>query len=248
MAIDDGPVIVGGGPSGLAAAIELRRLGISPVTVIEREREAGGIPRHSDHSGFGLRDLRTVLSGPRYAAALPRAGRGGGRGGPGRDDGHRVGGGPRPEADRPARPLGARATRRRPRHGLPRAAPVRAPGPRLAARRGDDHRDPPAARPPARPEGRPARRDRRRRARQLLGGRHPRARRRLGRGPGHGAAPSPVAADLPGGRRRPLPGAGLDPHGGQRDPRLRAGRVGRAHGARLGPHPDGRMRPGHLHR
>ena len=67
MAIDDGPVIVGGGPSGLAAAIELRRLGISPVTVIEREREAGGIPRHSDHFGFGLRDLRTVLSGPRYA-------------------------------------------------------------------------------------------------------------------------------------------------------------------------------------
>jgi NADPH-dependent 2,4-dienoyl-CoA reductase/sulfur reductase-like enzyme len=67
MAIDDGPVVVGGGPSGLAAAIELRELGISPVTVIEREREAGGIPRHSDHTGFGLRDLRTVLSGPRYA-------------------------------------------------------------------------------------------------------------------------------------------------------------------------------------
>jgi thioredoxin reductase len=68
MAIADGPVVIGGGPSGLAAAIELRGLGISPVTVIEREREAGGIPRHSDHSGFGLRDLRTVLSGPRYAA------------------------------------------------------------------------------------------------------------------------------------------------------------------------------------
>jgi NADPH-dependent 2,4-dienoyl-CoA reductase/sulfur reductase-like enzyme len=67
MAIDDGPVVIGGGPSGLAAAIELRRLGISPVSVIEREREAGGIPRHSDHTGFGLRDLRTVLSGPRYA-------------------------------------------------------------------------------------------------------------------------------------------------------------------------------------
>src|SRR5215510_512778 len=67
MGIDDGPVIVGGGPSGLATAIELRRLGISPVTVIERERDAGGIPRHSDHTGFGLRDLRTVLTGPRYA-------------------------------------------------------------------------------------------------------------------------------------------------------------------------------------
>ena len=67
MGIEDGPVIVGGGPSGLAAAIELRGRGIEPVTVIERERQAGGIPRHSDHTGFGLRDLRTVLSGPRYA-------------------------------------------------------------------------------------------------------------------------------------------------------------------------------------
>ncbi len=67
MAIGDGPVIVGGGPAGLAAAIELRSLEITPVTVIERERDAGGIPRHSDHTGFGLRDLRTVLTGPRYA-------------------------------------------------------------------------------------------------------------------------------------------------------------------------------------
>jgi NADPH-dependent 2,4-dienoyl-CoA reductase/sulfur reductase-like enzyme len=67
MGTADGPVIIGGGPSGLAAAIELRSLGVEPVTVIEREREAGGIPRHSDHTGFGLRDLRTVLSGPRYA-------------------------------------------------------------------------------------------------------------------------------------------------------------------------------------
>jgi len=67
MPTDEGPVIVGGGPSGLAAAIALRSLGVEPVTVLEREREAGGIPRHSDHTGFGLRDLRTVLSGPRYA-------------------------------------------------------------------------------------------------------------------------------------------------------------------------------------
>jgi thioredoxin reductase len=67
MAIEDGPVIVGGGPCGLAAAIELRRLGIEPVTLLERERETGGIPRHSAHTGFGMRDLRTVLSGPRYA-------------------------------------------------------------------------------------------------------------------------------------------------------------------------------------
>ena len=77
MTDDDGVgvVVIGGGPCGLSAAIELRRLGVEPVTVIEREREAGGIPRHSDHTGFGVRDLRRVMSGPRYArryAALAR--------------------------------------------------------------------------------------------------------------------------------------------------------------------------------
>src|SRR3954454_15227960 len=68
MATADGPIVIGGGPSGRAAAIGLRDIGISPVTVIEREREAGGIPRHSDHTGFGVRDLWKVMSGPRYAA------------------------------------------------------------------------------------------------------------------------------------------------------------------------------------
>jgi thioredoxin reductase len=36
--------------------------------VLEREREAGGVPRHTDHTGFGLRDLHRCLRGPRYAA------------------------------------------------------------------------------------------------------------------------------------------------------------------------------------
>ena len=62
--------IVGGGPAGLSAAIELRRRGASPVVVIEREVEAGGIPRHADHLGFGARDLHRVLSGPGYARRL----------------------------------------------------------------------------------------------------------------------------------------------------------------------------------
>ena len=64
----DRPVaVVGGGPAGLAAATELRRLGASEVVVIEREAEPGGIPRHARHQGFGLRDLRRPLSGPVYA-------------------------------------------------------------------------------------------------------------------------------------------------------------------------------------
>jgi thioredoxin reductase len=61
-------VVVGGGPAGLAAAIELRGLGVKRVVVVEREREAGGVPRHTDHLGFGLRDLHRCLRGPRYAA------------------------------------------------------------------------------------------------------------------------------------------------------------------------------------
>jgi len=60
-------VVVGAGPAGLAAAIELRRRGVAPVVVVEREPEAGGIPRHAAHQGFGLRDLRRPLSGPAYA-------------------------------------------------------------------------------------------------------------------------------------------------------------------------------------
>jgi thioredoxin reductase len=60
-------VVVGGGPAGLACAIELRRRGVPEVLVLDREVQAGGIPRHSEHQGFGLRDLRRVMSGPRYA-------------------------------------------------------------------------------------------------------------------------------------------------------------------------------------
>jgi thioredoxin reductase len=60
-------LIIGAGPAGLAAAVELRRLGAGSVVVADRDDEAGGIPRHSAHTGFGARDLRRVLTGPRYA-------------------------------------------------------------------------------------------------------------------------------------------------------------------------------------
>ncbi len=61
-------VVVGGGPAGLAAAVALRACGVQRVVVLEREREAGGVPRHTDHTGFGLRDLHRCLRGPVYAA------------------------------------------------------------------------------------------------------------------------------------------------------------------------------------
>ena len=75
-----GVVVVGAGPAGLSAAVELLRLGVGPVLVADRETEAGGVPRHSWHTGYGLRDLRRVMTGPAYARALSAGGIGGGRG------------------------------------------------------------------------------------------------------------------------------------------------------------------------
>lgn len=63
-------LIIGGGPAGLTAAHRLREQGVADVLVVEREAHAGGIPRHSDHTGYGIRDLRTVLTGPAYASRL----------------------------------------------------------------------------------------------------------------------------------------------------------------------------------
>jgi len=60
-------LIIGAGPAGLSAAIELKKSGIKVVRVIEREKYAGGIPRHSFHPGYGVRDLKRFLSGPKYA-------------------------------------------------------------------------------------------------------------------------------------------------------------------------------------
>ncbi len=62
--------IVGAGPAGLAAATELKRAGIGRVVVLEREAEAGGVPRHCGHPPFGMREFARVLSGPAYARRL----------------------------------------------------------------------------------------------------------------------------------------------------------------------------------
>ena len=63
-------VVVGGGPSGLAAATRLRELGVEKVLVLEREIEAGGIPRHCGHPPFGMREFGRILTGPSYARRL----------------------------------------------------------------------------------------------------------------------------------------------------------------------------------
>jgi NADPH-dependent 2,4-dienoyl-CoA reductase/sulfur reductase-like enzyme len=59
--------IVGGGTSGLALAAELRRQGVDNVVVLEREKDAGGIPRHCGHYPFGILEYGKLLKGPDYA-------------------------------------------------------------------------------------------------------------------------------------------------------------------------------------
>src|SRR5579863_3799082 len=71
--MDADVLVVGAGPAGLTAAAELRRLGVARVVVADREVTPGGIPRHSEHAGYGLRDRHRVLSGPAYARALAGA-------------------------------------------------------------------------------------------------------------------------------------------------------------------------------
>ena len=61
-------VIVGGGPAGLAAAVELYKQGIRDILIVEREKHPGGILRQCIHDGFGLARFHTTLSGPEYAA------------------------------------------------------------------------------------------------------------------------------------------------------------------------------------
>lgn len=60
-------LIVGAGPAGLSAAIELKKQGIKNILVVDREPEAGGMPRMCHHTGFGREDLWRMWSGPKYA-------------------------------------------------------------------------------------------------------------------------------------------------------------------------------------
>jgi NADPH-dependent 2,4-dienoyl-CoA reductase/sulfur reductase-like enzyme len=66
-------IIVGGGPAGLSAARRLHERGITDVLVIEREAEAGGIPRHCGHIGFGWDSHWRLWTGPRFADELRKA-------------------------------------------------------------------------------------------------------------------------------------------------------------------------------
>lgn len=59
-------LILGGGPAGLAAAIQAHKKGAA-VMLIEREKKLGGILKQCIHDGFGLVHFEERLTGPEYA-------------------------------------------------------------------------------------------------------------------------------------------------------------------------------------
>lgn len=63
-------VIVGGGPAGLAAAVEAYDSGNKSIMILERDQELGGILNQCIHNGFGLHTFKEELTGPEYADRL----------------------------------------------------------------------------------------------------------------------------------------------------------------------------------
>jgi thioredoxin reductase len=63
-------IIIGAGPSGIAAALELKMWGVNNVIILERETQAGGATRHCGHPPFGIREYKRILTGPVYAKKL----------------------------------------------------------------------------------------------------------------------------------------------------------------------------------
>jgi len=65
-------IIIGSGPAGLAAAVQLSENGMSDFLLLEREAETGGILNQCIHNGFGLKFFREDLTGPEFARRLEK--------------------------------------------------------------------------------------------------------------------------------------------------------------------------------
>jgi NADPH-dependent 2,4-dienoyl-CoA reductase/sulfur reductase-like enzyme len=60
-------VIIGGGPAGLAVALEAKKDGVKDILLLERDKYLGGILPQCIHNGFGLQYFKEELTGPEYA-------------------------------------------------------------------------------------------------------------------------------------------------------------------------------------
>ena len=61
-------IIIGGGPAGMASALEAYEKGVKKILIIERNNRLGGILNQCIHNGFGLHYFKEELSGPEYAS------------------------------------------------------------------------------------------------------------------------------------------------------------------------------------
>ncbi len=68
--------IIGAGPAGMAAAIELSKQGVTNTVLIERNTQLGGILNQCIHTGFGLTYYQEELTGPQYARKMEKELRG----------------------------------------------------------------------------------------------------------------------------------------------------------------------------
>lgn len=63
-------LIVGCGPSGMAAAIELAKDPKKQILLVDRDDQAGGLPRFCDHPGFGIEYSKRLHSGPAFVSYM----------------------------------------------------------------------------------------------------------------------------------------------------------------------------------
>jgi thioredoxin reductase len=70
MSAEHEVVVIGGGPTAAGAVRALARRGQRDVVVLEREPEAGGIPRHCGHTGYGLAEYGRLMTGPSFGRCL----------------------------------------------------------------------------------------------------------------------------------------------------------------------------------
>ena len=62
-------IVIGGGPAGMAAAVQAREDGVERVLLAERNSYLGGILPQCIHDGFGLAEFGDLMTGPEYASA-----------------------------------------------------------------------------------------------------------------------------------------------------------------------------------
>lgn len=70
MKLDYDVIIIGSGPTGIAAATALQQQGINNIVILEREAQPGGVPRHCQHPTFGLLTFKRPMKGSTFVEKI----------------------------------------------------------------------------------------------------------------------------------------------------------------------------------